>query len=319
MSGEGPPRRVLVTGGCGFIGGHLVRALCEAGIEVVVLDDLSTGDADVLTGLDVELVEGTVEDAGLVARLTRPCDAVVHLAAQASVAASVAAPRATTEVNVMGTLNVLEAARVDRPRHVVFASSAAVYGPAPPVPAAETLPPAPVSPYAASKLAGEQYVLAYGAAYGMPVLPLRFFNVFGPGQRADHVYAAVVPSFLDAVRAGRALVVHGDGGQTRDFTYVSSVVDVILTAVQGTVATTTPVNLAFGQRRSLLQLMEEVESVVGHAVEVTFGPARPGDVRHSGGDASMLQTLFPHVEPPDLRTGLAATWAWVRSQAAPSG
>ena len=305
--------RVLVTGGAGFIGANLCRALAGAGHEVRVLDDLSTGHLGNLEGVAVDLAEGSVTDADLVTRAVDGVDRVVHLAARASVPRSLADPVATHEVNAGGTVRVLEACRAHG-LGVVVASSSSVYGDSEVSPKHEGLPVAPRSPYAASKLAAEAYALGHGAAYGLPVLALRFFNVYGPLQPADHDYAAVVPRFVDAALHDRPVEVHGDGHQTRDFTYVGSVVEVLARAVAEGTSSPGPVNLAFGTRTDLLDLLDRIATVLGRPVPVTHTDPRPGDVRHSTADGSRLTALFPDLTPVDLDTGLRATIAWHRSR-----
>ena len=213
---------MVVTGGAGFIGANLCRTLARVpGIDaVVVVDDFSTGTRSNLAGIDgIEIVEGSILDPATLARVVPGADAVVHLAARASVPRSLEDPFATHDVNATGTLRVLEAARQAGGAHVVVASSSSVYGANTSLPASEDLAPLPLSPYAVSKLAAEGYSLSYARSFGLPVLVFRFFNVFGPLQRAGHAYAAVVPAFVAAALAGDALPVHGDGGQTRDFTF----------------------------------------------------------------------------------------------------
>lgn len=308
--------RVLVTGGAGFIGANLCRRLVDDGHGVVVLDDLSTGRAAHLEGVGVDLVESSVTDPAVVERLVGEADRIVHLAARASVPRSVAEPVAAHAVNVTGTVHVLEAART-RSVPVTVASSSSVYGDTPVSPKHEDLPVAPRSPYAASKLAAEGYALAYGVSYGLPVLALRFFNVYGPLQAADHAYAAVVPRFVDAALAGRVVEVHGDGRQSRDFTYVGTVVDVLARAVTGATTAPGPVNLAFGTRTDLLDLIARLERLLGRAIAVEHTEPRPGDVRHSTADGRRLADLFGALEPVGLDEGLAATVAWFRGEAGP--
>ena len=225
--------RVLVTGGAGFIGANLCRGLTARGIDrVVALDDLSTGRAENLAGTGADLVEASILDEGVLARLVRDADAVVHLAARPSVPRSLADPVASHTVNATGTVCVLEACRRESV-HVVAASSSSVYGAVPDLPKHEELPARPLSPYGASKLATEAYVLAYRFSFGLPALAFRFFNVYGPLQPAGHAYAAVIPAFIDAALRGEPLLVHGDGGATRDFTYVGTVTGVLADAVDG--------------------------------------------------------------------------------------
>ena len=302
--------KVLVTGGAGFIGTNLVRRLLSEGHQPVIFDDFSTGLESNLTDLDVEIQRGTLVDAGVVARAAEGADAIAHLGARGSVPRSVAHPIATHEVNATGTLNVLEAAR-HYGAHVVMSSSSSVYGANPMLPKVERTWTQPLSPYAASKLAGEGYMLGYQASYGLPTLVFRFFNVFGPWQRPDHDYAAVVPKWLWRAMTGQVIEVHGDGTQTRDFTYVDSVVDVLMQALDGRVALDTPVNLAFGRRYSLLDLLERIEALVGTTLKVEFLPPRVGDVRNSENDPALLQSVFPSVEPVDLDPALEMTAAWL--------
>ncbi len=304
--------RVVVTGGAGFIGANLCRTLVAApDIEsVIALDDLSTGSLANLEGVDVEFVEGSILDTDLLDRLVPGAQAVVHLAARPSVPRSLLDPVASHEVNATGTLRVLEAARHHGGPHVVVASSSSVYGANPVLPKQEDMAAMPVSPYAVSKLATESYALAYGHSFGLPTLAFRFFNVFGPLQAADHAYAAVIPAFLAAALGGRPLPIHGDGGQTRDFTYVGTVCSVLADAVRRTVCNDRPVNLAFGTRVSLLDVVELLERELGRPLERTHSDPRAGDVRDSQADQSKLGRLFPDVRPVPLDEGLRATIAW---------
>jgi UDP-glucose 4-epimerase len=302
--------KVLVTGGAGFIGTNLVRRLLAEDHEPRVLDDFSTGLASNVAGLDVDVRIGSLADPEAVLEAVTGVDAVVHLGARGSVPRSVEFPVPTHEVNATGTLNVLEAAR-SQGSYVIMSSSSSVYGANPLLPKIERTWTQPLSPYAASKLAGEGYMLGYQASYGMPVLVLRFFNVFGPWQRPDHDYAAVVPKWLWKVMNGQVVEVHGDGTQTRDFTYVDSVVDVLMDAVQRRVNLDTPVNLAFGRRHSLLDLLERIEALLGVTPRVEFVTPRVGDVRNSENDPALLMGTFPEVEPVDLDPALARTAAWL--------
>jgi UDP-glucose 4-epimerase len=238
----------------------------------------------------------------------------VHLAARPSVPRSVADPLPSHDANATGTLNVLEAARRAGDVHVVVASSSSVYGANTTLPKVEDMVARPVSPYAASKLATESYTLAWQLTYGLPTLAFRFFNVFGPLQPAWHDYAAVVPAFVSAALAGRALPVHGDGEQSRDFTYVDTVCEVITDAVRRRVVSETPVNLAFGTRTSLNEMIAELGRLLGRELRVERLPPRAGDVRHTQADTSRLRELFPDVVPTPLTDGLAATVEWFRTQ-----
>jgi UDP-glucose 4-epimerase len=304
--------KVIVTGGAGFIGANLCATLAADPdvAEVVALDDLSTGFAANLDGIDAALVEGSILDGALLDEVLAGADAVVHLGAVPSVPRSVADPVHSHEVNATGTLCVLEAARRAGDPLVVVASSSSVYGANPTMPKREDLATFPRSPYGASKLATEAYALAHQATYGLPVLAFRFFNVFGPLQAAGHAYAAVVPTFVDAALAGRPLPVHGDGTQSRDFTYVGTVAAVLAAAVRRRVRHPEPVNLAFGSRVTLLEVIALLEELLGRELDVAHTDPRPGDVPHSQADDTRLRSLFPDVEPVPLRDGLAATVAW---------
>ena len=315
--GNGGARvKVVVTGGAGFIGANLCRRLAATpGVaEVVALDDLSSGDKANLDGVAASLVLGSVLDDDVLDEVVDGATAVVHLAAVPSVPRSIADPLRSHEANATGTLRVLEAARRagSRPQ-VVVASSSSVYGANPAIPKVESLRPMPMSPYAVSKLATECYALSHGQVYGMDTLAFRFFNVFGPLQAAGHAYAAVVPAFVDAALQGRPLVVHGDGRQTRDFTFVDTVTAVLTQAVVGRTSSPEPVNLAYGTRTSLLELIGLLEDVLVQHVVVQHVEPRAGDVRDSQADSSRLADLFPQVEPVALRSGLQATVDWFRA------
>jgi UDP-glucose 4-epimerase len=311
--------RVLVTGGAGFIGTNLCRALASsAEVEAVVaLDDLSTGRRANLDGVTgVELVEGSVLDGSLLDKTMAGADAVVHLAARPSVPRSLDDPWATHVANASGTLSVLEAIRRVEPArrpNAIVASSSSVYGANPVLPKREDMVPMPISPYGASKVAAEAYALAHAHAFDLEVLVLRFFNVFGPYQAADHAYAAVVPIFVAAGLRGDPLVVHGDGTQTRDFTFVGSVTDVLADALRRRVTHDTPVNLAFGSRISLLGLVRALEGVLGRSLTVKHVQPRPGDVTHSQADQGLLTSLFPDVRPVPLEEGLRIVTDWFRA------
>lgn len=307
--------RICVTGAAGFIGSHVVEAL-QGTAEVVGIDDLSTGSRDNLAGLDCRFVEGSILDPDALAKATDGVDAIVHLAARPSVPRSIADPVASHAANTTGTLMVLEAARTAGNAHVIVASSSSVYGANPELPKHEGLVTQPMSPYAATKLATEQYALAWQHAYGLPVLAFRFFNVFGPRQAPGHAYAAVIPAFLYAALRGEPVTVHGDGTQSPDFTYVGTVARTITAAIDRRVTSTSPVNLAFGSRVSLLDLLARIEAHLGNPIERNHINNRPGDVPHSQADASRLLSLFADVQPVALEQGLAATTGWMREHIA---
>jgi UDP-glucose 4-epimerase len=309
--------RILVTGGAGFIGANFVEFVNRRrpDLEISVLDDLSNGDISNLDRLEVELTIGSVLDPALLDPLVARSDAVVHLGALGSVPRSVQDPRATHDANATGTLAVLDAARRLGGRYVVVASSSSVYGANAVLPKTESDWTRPLSPYAVSKLATEAYTYAFGSTYGIPTLPLRFFNVYGPRQSAGHAYAAVVPKFVEKIFQDAPLELQGDGLQSRDFTYVDTVCAVLLEAVTRRVTSSFPVNLAFGTNTSILELVRELETVVGRSLDVRHVDARVGDVRGSQGDGELIRELFPDVVPTPLRAGLEATWAWYSTHA----
>jgi UDP-glucose 4-epimerase len=304
--------KVLVTGGAGFIGANLCKHLCQQTFvqHVAVLDDLSTGSRENLVDVPVDFHEGSILNHHDIDALMVDADAVVHLAARPSVPRSLVDPMATHQANATGTMMVLEGARRHGIQQVIVASSSSVYGASRALPKNEDSVPLPVSPYAASKLAAEAYALSYGRSLGVPVLVFRFFNVFGPLQSAGHAYAAVVPTFIKCALAGESLPVHGDGKQTRDFTFVDSVVSVLSDALFRRVTAPEAVNLASGTRVSLLELISSLEESLGHPVPVEHMKPRPGDVRDSLADLTRLRRLFPEFQPTPMEQGLRATVAW---------
>jgi len=305
--------RVLVTGAAGFIGSHVCERLRSHSHDVVGLDDLSTGSMANLDGIDVHMVEGSILDPLALSSAASGVDAIVHLAARPSVPRSIEDPVASHEANATGTLRVLEAARTLGDPIVVVASSSSVYGANPTLPKREDLATQPLSPYAVSKLATEQYAMAWQHSYGMRTLAFRFFNVFGPRQAPGHAYAAVIPAFTHAALTGEPLTVHGDGTQSRDFTYVGTVTDVIVDAVERGVTSATPVNLAFGSRTNLLEVIDRLGDIFGQPLDRNHVATRPGDVPHSQADNTLLRELFPEVEPVSLDDGLHATVDWMRT------
>lgn len=303
--------RILVTGGAGFIGSNLVRLALSNGHTVRVIDDLGNGHRENLAGLDVDFRESSILDEEALASAMRGIQAVVHLAALGSVPRSIKDPVSTHEVNARGTLNVLLAARNVGVDHVSVASSSSVYGMNPAMPKAEREWVRAMSPYAVSKLATEQYALACQQSYDMETIAFRFFNVYGPRQRAGHVYAAVIPIFVDSLLRGVPLPVNGDGTNSRDFTYVETVCAVLLDAAERRVSHPEPVNLAFGTNTSLNDLVDKLSEIAGRSVSVEYRDRRPGDVSHSQADNSTLQALFPNVVPVSLDAGLANTLRWM--------
>lgn len=307
--------RIVVTGGAGFIGANLVRGLLESDVDVrvTIVDDFSTGSAANLPSDDrIEVAKGSILDLEWLGSICTDHDSIVHLAAMPSVPRSIADPIAAHHANATGTLHVLEVARRTG-AHVIVASSSSVYGANPELPKHEELVARPRSPYAASKLATEAYALAYAASFDVPVLPFRFFNVYGPLQAADHAYAAVVPRFIDAALAGRPLTIHGDGLQTRDFTYVGSVTRVLIDAVIHRATSDEAVNLAFGTRTSIIDLATRISSALDTDLRIEHVDPRAGDVRDSQADTRRLEALFPGMEPVALERGLDETIQWFRT------
>lgn len=308
-------QRVVVTGGAGFIGANLCAHLASQDWvdHVVALDNLATGFESNLDGVDAELIVGSILDDADLDKALSGADAVVHLAARPSVPRSIDDPMASHEANATGTLMVLEAARRHGEAHTIVAGSSSVYGSNPILPKHEELATRPMSPYGVTKLATEAYAIAWGTSYGMPTLAFRFFNVFGPLQPAGHVYAAVIPAFADAALRGQAVTVHGDGLQSRDFTFVGTVTSTIVRAVLERTTCDTPVNLAFGSRISLLDTLALMEEILGHPIERDHIERRAGDVPHSQADNSLLMSLFPGLEPVPFDDGLRSTLDWMRT------
>lgn len=307
-------KKVLVTGGAGFIGANLIRLLLAREVtDITVLDDLSTGFLSNLDGLPVEFIEGSITDASVVEKLGADADAIVHLGALGSVALSMEDPVLSHNANATGTLNVLETARANGDTHVVLASSAAVYGASQELPKVESMPTAPVSPYAASKIATEQYGLAWQAAYGVPVTAFRFFNVYGPFQPANHAYAPVIPAFLAAAMGGKALTIHGDGEQTRDFVFVQTVCETIVDAIDRCITHDAPINLASGTQISLLDVISEIEAALGVTIAREHTDERIGDLKHSSASIADLERLFAP-NTVSFSDGLRSTIDWWKTQ-----
>ena len=308
---------VLVTGAAGFIGSNLVRSLVTSGARTRVLDDLSTGSLANLEEMEAEFewIQGDVRDPDTVRRAIDGTEIVFHLAALPSVARSMANPQATNSVNVNGTLNLLLTARQAGVRRFVYASSSSVYGDTPVLPKHEGMAPSPLSPYAASKLAGELYCRAFAHAYGLETVCLRFFNVFGPRQDPESEYAAVVPRFITRMLAGHRPIVFGDGDQSRDFTFVANAIDACLLASSaGQEAVGETMNIACGDRITLLDLIAELNALLGTGLAPEFVPPRPGDVRHSLADISKAERLLGYRPSVPVRKGLSDTVGWFASR-----
>ena len=299
---------VLVTGGAGFIGSHLVDALLERGYAVRVLDDLSTGKGSNLP-LDnprVELIEGDVADAALVARAAIGCQAVAHLAAVASVQASVDDPVRTHQSNFVGTLNVCEAMRQAGIKRVLFASSAAVYGNnGEGESILEDTPKAPLTPYAADKLSSEYYLDFYRRQHGLEPVVFRFFNIFGPRQDPSSPYSGVISIFCERAEKGLPIAIFGDGEQTRDFVYVGDLATILVQALELPAVEVGAINVGLNQATTLNQLLMALSQVVGDLPAISYLPARSGDIRHSRANNQRLLERFKFPEPTPLNVGLA--------------
>ena len=300
--------RVLVTGGAGFIGSNLVRALLERGDEVRVLDNFSTGNRANVEDLDVEIVEGELRSYERVHNAVRGSEVVYHLGALGSVPRSVQDPLTSSAVNVEGTLNVLLAARDEGVRRVVFSSSASVYGSSDQLPAHEGLPPDPISPYGVAKLAAERYCISFSRVYeSFESVVLRYFNVFGPRQSPFSQYAAGVPLFITAIAAGEPITVYGDGEQSRDFTFVGNVIDATIRAGQTAGVSGEIFNVAAGSPASVNEVADTVGAILGKPVEKRHVPPRPGDIRNSWADLTKARRLLGYEPQVDLERGLRST------------
>jgi UDP-glucose 4-epimerase len=311
--------RILVTGGAGFIGHHLVRSLLARGHEVSVIDDYSSGHRSRLEaiGRQATLVEGNILNPAAMDEAAAGCEVILHHAAIASVAKSTIDPRLTNEANVSGTIEVMLAAARNRVRRVVFAGSSAIYGVPKELPCREAHRPDPQSPYGVSKLAGEQYVRTLGELHGVETVILRYFNVFGPGQDPTSEYAAVVPRFIAAVLDGSNPVINGSGEISRDYVYVDDVVEANLLAANASCPPGLTANIASGSSHSLLSLLAAVGTAAGRRAEPWIGPPRPGDIMHSRADISIAQRELGYTVSVPFPEGIARTVAWFRGDQGP--
>jgi UDP-glucose 4-epimerase len=307
----------LVTGGAGFIGSNIVRSLVARGEKVRVLDNFSTGSHENLADVAdrIELIEGDLRDPIALERALQGVQYVSHQAALRSVPRSVDDPLSTDEVNTHGTLRLLVAARdAGTVKRVVYASSSSVYGDSPLLPKEEEQAPAPISPYAVSKLAAEHYCRAFFALYGLETVSLRYFNVFGPWQSPASKYAAVVPLFMRAALRGEPLVVHGDGEQSRDFTYIDNVVQANLLAFEAPGVGGEVFNIACNERHSVIEIARLVERLAGRPVRIEHTPPRPGDVRHTQASIAKASRLLGYRPLVGFEEGMKRTFAWLRER-----
>lgn len=304
--------RYLVTGGAGFIGSNIVHALLASKQDVNVLDNFLTGKRDNLAPVreQITLIEGDLRDLATVTEACAAVDYVLHLGALPSVPRSVAEPLLSHEINITGTLNVLEAARQQRVKRVVFSSSSSVYGDTPTLPKQEAMPVRPLSPYAAHKAAGELYCRVYYTIYHLETVCLRYFNVFGPRQDPLSHYAAVIPKFIAAFRAGQQPVIYGDGEQSRDFTYIENVVAANLAAAVAPNAAGETINIACGRRITVNELARKIGALLGKAAQPHYEAGRAGDVKHSLADIGKAAQLLNYANLVDIDAGLQKTVAW---------
>jgi nucleoside-diphosphate-sugar epimerase len=306
--------RYLVTGGAGFIGSHLAEELTRRGAAVRVVDSLITGkraNLDHVKG--VEFVEGDLADLSVAKRAVEGCTFVLHQAAIPSVPRSVEDPITSNRANIDSTLNILVAARDAGVKRVVYAGSSSAYGNAATLPKHEQMPTGPLSPYALQKLVGEQYMQLFTTLYGLETVTIRYFNVFGPRQDPSSAYSGVISVFISALADGRRPTIHGDGEQTRDFTYVANVVDGVLRACEAPEASGEVINVATGGRISLNELFQTVRALTGSSLEPIYGPERAGDVRDSQADITKARELLGYTPTVTLEEGLKRTLEWYRA------
>ncbi len=302
--------KIGVTGGAGFIGSNLVQRLVEEGHEVVVVDDLSTGLRSNLHGHEFEFHEISIIDFMKLKSAIKECEVIFHLGALGSVPRSIKNPVATFTANTVGTLNVLEVAR-ESGAHVIFFSSSSVYGRNLQLPKVETMWLGPMTPYAASKLAGEAYLQAYSSSYRIPTTILRLFNVFGPKQRPNHEYAAVLPKWIWLAMRGLPIQVFGDGTVSRDFTYIDTVIEVAMTSMEQKIVSEGAINLAYGNRITLNEVIGLLRKYFPN-LEVIYADQRVGDIRESQNSPTLIKELFPEITPRLFEDGLSETINWFR-------
>ena len=304
--------RYLVTGGAGFIGSNIVDELIRRNHEVVVLDDLSTGNESNLSSerSKIDLRTGSITDLATVQSAVKGADYVVHLAARTSVPRSVKDPLDTNFVNIDGTLNVLVAARDAKVRRFVYAASSAAYGETPTLPKIESMQPEPISPYGVTKYVGELYGQAFGRTYGLENASIRYFNVFGPRQDPTSQYSGVLSRFMLAVIQNQPPVIYGDGEQSRDFTYIDNIVDETLRACDAKDASGKVFNGGTGVRIALNQVIKLLEKITGKKIQPKYDPPRAGDIRDSQADISLAQKILGYQPIVQFEDGLKRTWAW---------
>jgi nucleoside-diphosphate-sugar epimerase len=307
--------RYLVTGGAGFIGSNIVDELVRRGHEVVVLDNLSAGKEENLTGVrkKIEFRAESITDLAALQSASKGADYVIHLAARTSVPRSVQNPIETNSVNIDGTLNVLVAARDAKVRRFVYAASSSAYGETPTLPKTEAMQPAPISPYGVTKYVGEIYAQVFGRVYGLVYASVRFFNVFGPRQDPTSQYSGVLSRFMLAVIEGKQPVIYGDGEQSRDFTYIDNIVDETLRACEAKGASGMVFNGGTGARITLNEVLKLLEKITGKKIEAKYDPPRTGDIRDSQADVSLAHKVLGYEPLVHFEEGLRRTWDWYKS------
>jgi len=307
--------RAVVTGGAGFIGSHITEELLRRGATVVVVDDFSTGKDANLAGMKgaLEVARTNITDLEALQKAFRGAELVFHLAARTSVPKSVADPVESNFVNIDGTVNVLVAARDARARRIVYAASSSAYGETPTLPKTEAMRPDPISPYGLTKYVGELYCQVFGRCYGLESVSIRYFNVFGPRQDPGSPYSGVLSLFITAILEGRAPTVYGDGEQSRDFTYVSNVVDVTLRAAETPGISGHVFNGGTGDRFTLNHTLALLSKISGKPAKAIYQPPRAGDIRDSQADISLARKMLGYVPTVDFEEGLRRTWEWYKS------
>jgi UDP-glucose 4-epimerase len=309
-------KRILVTGGAGFIGSNLARYLSNQQNHVIVLDDLSTGQKknidDLVNERTIEFIEGSVTDLDLLQDSFQNIDYIFHEAALPSVPRSIKDPLTSNDVNINGTLNVLIAAKDAGVKKVIYASSSSVYGDTPTLPKLELMIPNPLSPYAITKLTGEYYCQVFTNVFHLPSVALRYFNVYGPRQDPSSEYAAVIPKFITSVMNGQSPIIYGDGEQTRDFTYVDDVIQANILAAESNA--TGVFNAAGGRRITINELATTVMNICGKKLNISYKENRPGDIKHSLADSTKAHNAFGFTLKYDLEKGLKETIKWYQKQ-----
>lgn len=309
-------KKYLLTGGAGFVGSNLAEAIIKRGDKVKIIDDLSSGRKENIEELlqvypqNIEFVEGSISDDGLLEKEISDIDYIVHLAAITSVPHSIKEPVLSNKVNIDGFVNVLNAAKEKGVGKIIFLSSAAIYGDSPALPKIETMLPEPLSPYAIGKITGEYYARIFAALYGLKVVCLRCFNIFGPKQDPNSQYASVIPRFLKLMLRGEQPVIFGDGKQTRDFVFIQDVIEAILLAVEKEVSASWPINIGSGREVDLLQLVEVINKVLSQNIQPKFSAPRPGDIIRSFSDISRAKEMLGWQPKTSLEEGMRATKEW---------